>query len=132
MAARESYVINLMIAVDVLGNVLAGGSRWHTMSARTGYYAFVHGRSRGARRAFWNWLANVIDWSFKPLQGRNHCLKAWREEARVAPDIGRIQRSSEVGTVLVAVPIIFFCPLVYALNRVHQLSGIRLRNVAGW
>lgn len=140
MAVNTSYALNLMIAVDVLGNALTGGSRWHTISARTGYHAFAKGASRGMRRMLWKLLARVIDWSFKPVQGKGHCRKAWRREAcivstardRPAGEGGRFQGGNAVGTILIAIPIVGFCPVIYAVNRVLSWFGVRLKDAAGW
>ena len=132
MNARNHYLINLMIAIDVLGNALTGGSRWHTISARTGYHAFGTGASRGGRQKLWKWLANVIDWSFKPVQGKGHCRNAWQKEASVISGGGRFQGGNAIGTVMAAIPIVVLCPLIYATNLVLSWIGVKVRNPAGW
>lgn len=132
MAAKTPYPINVMVAIDVLGNAITGGSRWHTISARTGYHAFAAGASHGMRRRLWKLLARVIDWSFKPVQGKGHCLNAWRREACIVADGGKFQGGNAIGTVLVAIPIVGFCPLIYAVNRILSWFGVRLPDAAGW
>ncbi|MCY3883970.1 MAG: hypothetical protein OXG24_03540 [Gammaproteobacteria bacterium] len=74
-------LMNVLIAIDIVGNTLCGGSRWHTISARTGYFACNNNATQHSR--LWKFLAFVIDLSFLPWQGWGHCFDAWCSEAKV-------------------------------------------------
>lgn len=63
-------LITALAWVDRLGNVLAGG-HWHsTISARVGFF------SNPIDAYFWRFVETVIDWAFRPIDGKEHCKKA--------------------------------------------------------
>lgn len=66
-----TFLNNLCIGVDQLANVLSGGNPDSTISARVGYH-LVQEPSK-----YWEFLANVIDSTFKPIDGVNHCITAY-------------------------------------------------------
>lgn len=123
------YLMTILVAIDVLGNTLCGGSRWHTISARTGYFAF----SKNATKfpALWKALACIIDFSFLPWQGPRHCELAWKCEAKIV-NPPKFQWGGAAATFLVSIPITCCCPLIFAvgclafvfrLNTHNQPSG---------
>ncbi|MEW5250016.1 hypothetical protein [Microbulbifer discodermiae] len=78
-----SYIKNLMIAFDRLGNALADGDPDATVSGRTGHFAET---ATGPRGSFWRALAAMIDWGFLPWDGPDHCARVARAE-RALPHI---------------------------------------------
>lgn len=72
---KNSYVHNVMVSVDQLGNAVFGGNPDSTISARTGYFA-----ARGSDR-FWILQERLINYAFKPIDGPNHCRQAWQADA---------------------------------------------------
>jgi hypothetical protein len=74
MTERNSYVYNILLSLDQFGNSVFGGNPDSTISARTGYFA-----ARGSER-FWVIQERVINYAFKPVDGSNHCRKAWQAD----------------------------------------------------
>jgi hypothetical protein len=63
-----NYLLNLLVAIDQLGNAVAGGNPDVTVSGRVGY------QSAATEHWFWRTLERIIDLTFEPVDGRNHCL----------------------------------------------------------
>lgn len=75
-----SYLGHLFIAVDQLGNVLAGGNPDNTISSRVGYY---NNHKNLKRKAPWQWrfFEQIIDATFYPVDGPSHCHEAYFSDA---------------------------------------------------
>jgi len=74
------YLGNFFVAIDQLGNVLAGGNPDNTVSSRVGFYNssnYVKGD------APWQWklFEQIIDTTFYPIDGDNHCHEAYYNDA---------------------------------------------------
>lgn len=65
---------SVLLAVDQLGNALAGGYHDSTISARVGYNA-RHGNA--ITRNYWRLLEWMINFSFEPLDGPDHCYQSY-------------------------------------------------------
>lgn len=72
------YWLNVLIAIDQLGNTIAGGNPDNTISARVGFFASNHHQSK--IKSYWKALERIIDFTFAPLQGPGHCFRAWQGE----------------------------------------------------
>jgi hypothetical protein len=72
------YWLNVLIAIDQLGNALAGGNPDNTISGRVGFFASDLHKSK--IKAYWKGLERIIDFTFAPLQGPGHCFNAWLGE----------------------------------------------------
>ena len=70
------YILNVLIAIDQLGNTIGGGSPSNTVSARVGYFA-VHA---GMGKICWQFLEKVIDFAFYPLDGPGHCRNSYMKD----------------------------------------------------
>ena len=70
----RGWLYSVLIAIDQLGNALAGGYADSTISARVGYNAR---HSASVRKNYWRLLEWVIDYTFLPLDGPNHCYQAY-------------------------------------------------------
>lgn len=70
------YIYNLLVAIDQLGNTIAGGYHDTTISARVGFFA----REATHGRAFWKLLEKVIDFTFYPLDGPGHSYKSYLDD----------------------------------------------------
>jgi hypothetical protein len=66
------YVLNVLVAIDQLGNALGGGNPDNTVSARVGFFA----KRAQLGRFCWQCLEKIIDFAFYPLDGPKHCQKA--------------------------------------------------------
>lgn len=65
-----------LVRIDRLFNWFSGGNYQHTISARTGKYS---GESKGLK-PFWEWLEATVNLAFFPIDGANHCDKAYIKE----------------------------------------------------
>lgn len=72
-----TYLFNLLVAVDQLGNALCGGNPDCTISARIGYNA---GRISGRARRYWLTVESIVDFTFWPLDGDGHCKQAYEAD----------------------------------------------------
>ncbi|MFT5930414.1 MAG: hypothetical protein ACI9GE_000601 [Oceanospirillaceae bacterium] len=70
----RGWFYSVLIAIDQLGNALAGGYADSTISARVGYNAR---HSTPATKNYWRLLEWVIDYSFLPLDGPDHCYQVY-------------------------------------------------------
>ena len=70
----RGWLYTVLIAIDQLGNALAGGYADSTISARVGYNAR---NSAPVRQNYWRLLEWVINYSFLPLDGPDHCYQAY-------------------------------------------------------
>jgi hypothetical protein len=71
---------NILIAIDQLGNAIAGGNPDDTISARVGYFA--SDLIESVRKWFWKGLQSIIDGTFEPVQGPGHCFHAREEDEK--------------------------------------------------
>lgn len=80
----------VLIAVDQLGNALAGGHPVTTISARVGYFSL----NAKMGRFYWQALEALINFAFYPIDGPDHCYKAWQNDTnklyRIGSDIARV------------------------------------------
>lgn len=93
----------VMIAIDQLGNALAGGHPDATISSRVGYYS-VHG---GRIIYYWKLLELIIDFAFYPVDGPDHCKQAWKEEGDKPFQLG-----SDTARLVLSMFIVVTCPLI--------------------
>jgi hypothetical protein len=75
---KMPYWLNVLIAIDQLGNTIAGGNPDNTISARVGFFASDYHQSK--IKAYWRALERIIDFTLEPLQGPGHCFRAWLGE----------------------------------------------------
>ena len=74
MNYEKHYFTRILNAVSQFLHALFGGSGDISMSARCGYEVKV-GNARGYALA-----QKVVDWSFKSIDGENHCLNAYHKD----------------------------------------------------
>lgn len=74
------YLNNFFVSIDQLGNVLAGGNPDNTISSRVGYY---NKHNRANERAPWQWriFEKIINFTFYPIDGEDHCHEAFHNDA---------------------------------------------------
>lgn len=84
------WLKGVLVAIDQLGNAIAGGNPDATISARTGYFARV---KETPFRPWWQLMARIIDFTFHPIDGPDHCYNAYLrdkdEEHREGSDLMR-------------------------------------------
>lgn len=74
---RDSYILRVLVSIDQLGNTIAGGNPDVTISARTGYFANI---KKTRLRLWWRCMETIIDFAFRPIDGPDHCLRAYRAD----------------------------------------------------
>jgi hypothetical protein len=104
-----SYFRNLFIAIDQLGNALTGGNPDVTISARTGYFANVEHTSL---RWWWKCMESVINFTFLPIDGPDHCMLAYRNDKE-----GRSVEGNDFMRALLGVLVIMNCVALAVLIR---------------
>ena len=72
------FLGNFFVAIDQLGNVLAGGNPDNTISARVGILPI---RDKKNTSGYWKILQKIINTTFWPLDGSDHCLQAYYNDA---------------------------------------------------
>jgi hypothetical protein len=75
---KMPYWLNVLIAIDQLGNTIAGGNPDNTISGRVGFFASDLHLSK--IKSYWKALEQIIDFTFEPIQGPGHCFRAWQGE----------------------------------------------------
>jgi hypothetical protein len=75
---KMPYWLNVLLAIDQLGNAIAGGNPDNTISGRVGFFASDDHKSK--IKSYWKALERIIDLTFEPLQGTRHCYRAWQGE----------------------------------------------------
>ncbi|WP_350284245.1 hypothetical protein [uncultured Croceitalea sp.] len=86
-----SWIMQVLLAFDQLGNALAGGHHDSTISARIGFHLYDKDGDRGM---FWSFLEFVVNLVFSPVDGPHHCRMAYcsdrDEEFRSAGFLAKI------------------------------------------
>ena len=67
----------VFIAIDKFLNFLSGGSIKNTISGRVGYYA---NHANSYVKWYWNILQFIIDTTFYPMDGLNHCFNSYYKD----------------------------------------------------
>lgn len=102
------YLLNILIAIDQLGNTLAGGHPDVTISARVGYQCWKHEPGR-----YWRALRWVIDTTFKPIDGPGHCIEAYFSDVK-----GRHNSGSDAARLVLGVLVLAGCAVLAPIIRV--------------
>jgi len=107
-----NWPLAVLIAIDQLGNAVAGGHPDATISARVGYF------SANAKfgRAYWQLLEWMIDLTFFPVHGYRHCYQAWQNDADE-----RFQRGNDFARFLLGLIILVVCPPIALALRLFVL-----------
>jgi len=102
----------VLIAIDQLGNAIAGGHPVTTISARVGYF------SENTQRAklYWQWLESLIYLAFYPVDGPNHCRKAWKSDTHQFYRIG-----SDGTRIILSLLILVINPFIAVFLRIAVL-----------
>lgn len=73
---NSSSIISFLINLDRLGNAIAAGDYRTTVSGRVGYFALTK------QNKYWLLLERIIDFTFKPIDNKQHCFKAFVIESK--------------------------------------------------
>lgn len=112
------YLFNLLVAIDQLGNAVCGGNPDCTISARVGYNVLHY---TSPSKHYWKTISAIIDFTFWPLQGWNHCYDAY-----MADKADTINNSNgKVFRAMMTVIIVATCiPISIVLYAIYPLRNI--------
>ena len=74
IVTKYSWFMEVLLALDQLGNSLAGGHHDSTVSARIGFHLYD---ADGERGMFWSFLEFMVNFTFSPIDGPHHCRMAY-------------------------------------------------------
>jgi len=104
------YLANFFVSIDQLGNVLAGGNPDNTVSSRVGYYTEAY-YEKGKVPFRWRFFKTIINTTFWPIDGPEHCKEAYYNDAGEDFD----DRTSDIAVFILAIFIIGSCIIIAIL-----------------
>ncbi len=110
---ETSWLLGVLISIDQLGNAIAGGNPRSTISARTGYNVR---NSACQNRDFWKFLASIINYAFYPIDGPDHCDKAYRYDID-----GNYREGNDVMRMVLSVFVVVSCVFIAVCTRLYTL-----------
>lgn len=112
------YFKNVLISVDQLGNAICGGDPDNTISARVGYFSQA---DRSVKKWYWKALEKIINFTFWPVDGENHCQEAFEAD----PEETFYDNRGDVARVFMSIIIIASCiPISIILYSVWLIKKI--------
>lgn len=129
-----NFLTNFFISIDQLGNVLAGGNPDNTISSRVGYYTerYYEPEKTPLR---WKIFRSIINFTFYPIDGENHCKEAYFNDAGEEFDEGTSDFAVAILAVLIIVSCLFIAITFYLLfvfkivspKNINRTSNIKQR-----
>ncbi len=110
------YLGNVFVAIDQLGNAIAGGNPDNTISSRIGYYC----NHADINKWYWTVLNKIIDFTFYPIDGWNHCHEAYHNDAGELFDT----KTSNIAIAITAIIVIPLCLGIAILLWIAYAIGI--------
>ena len=108
-----SWIKGVLIAIDQLGNAIAGGNPDATISARTGYFA----RERESSLWFyWKTMELIINYAFYPVDGPDHCYQSYLADKDESNTAG-----SDFMRAVLGLMIIVFCIPIAVITRIYVI-----------
>ncbi len=119
------YISNIFISIDQFGNVLAGGNPDNTISSRVGYYTEKYYDKEDVPLK-WKIFKSIINFTFFPIDGRNHCKEAYYNDAGEEFDEG----TSDIAIAVLALIIILSCVVIsMVLYSLYSLGIVNPKNI---
>ncbi len=114
-----SYLGNFFVSIDQLGNVIANGNPDNTISSRVGFY---NKHNKSGQKAPWQWQAfeKIINFTFYPIDGEEHCHEAYHNDAGELFDM---HTKNIIVAILAGIIIIPSCFLISVLLYALYLFG---------
>lgn len=107
----KQYIKLNALAIDRLGNTLCGGSDVCTISGRVGYNA-----QKGKR--YWLVLQAIINFTFKPIDGPDHCLQAYKDEKKLPH-----KKGNDLMRLFLSIVVILGCIILIPIIRLIKIIG---------
>lgn len=108
-----SWIKGVLIAIDQLGNAIAGGNPDATISARTGYFA---NEVTSPFRYYWKTMELIINFAFLPIDGPKHCYNEYLKDKDDHNEAG-----SDILRAVLGIIIIVFCIPISVITRIYVL-----------
>ena len=96
----KRYIFNLLVSLDQLGNAITGGEPDSTISARIGFFSLTKSK-------YWGFMRSIVDFTFDPVDGPDHCLDAYKKDSDE-----KFKRGNDIAlfflsllTILICIPI---------------------------
>ena len=99
---ESSYLGRVGNAFSQLGHSISGGTSDVSISGKIGYMTEIKGSK------YWELLKWVVNNTFEPIDGKNHCQNAYTSDKFERYEIGTGVRQAIICTVLVSI----FCPII--------------------
>lgn len=109
---KRRYIYSFFVAIDQLGNALAGGNPDNTISSRVGYENYNE-KTKRKTPIYWKIFKIIIDFSFYPIDGKYHCKEAYFNDAGELFDEGVNKFMIPVLAVLIIFPCLIVIPILY-------------------
>jgi len=105
-----NWAQSVLVAIDQLGNAIAGGNPDATISARVGYFANKDTCSIKERcyKYYWQFLERVINVTFYLVDGPEHCLQEYQNDKEQ-----KFKKGSDLMRLILSIIIITACPLIF-------------------
>jgi hypothetical protein len=114
-----SYFGNLFVSIDQLGNAIAGGNPDNTISSRIGYYNY-HIDYLNNVTWYWNLFRSIVDFTFRPVDGDQHCHEAYHNDAGESFD----QDTNNWGVAFLFIFIFLSCVVIAIILYFLYLLGV--------
>lgn len=112
---KSKSVIDVLLNIDRLGNAIAGGNYKNTVSGRVGGLSLI------STNRTWKVLEGIIDFTFKPIDGKGHCYGAYVWE--IEDDAPRFhRRSSDISIALLSLLVVPACLLLAPVIKLYSLG----------
>ena len=99
---KRIWFMEVVIAIDRMFNAIAGGRSEITISARLGYLYYK-------RPSPWaTILMRIVDFTFKPVDGNNHCLQAYFLETDEV-----IIKGNKIALAFLSLFVVLGCVVIY-------------------
>lgn len=115
------YILHLLISIDQLGNVIAGGNPDNTISARVGFYNHHYPDDQKVT-FFWKVFEWIINTTFWPIDGPNHCHEAYHNDAGEFFDTGTKDWAVAILFIIITITCIGIAAILYLLYFLKIIS----------
>jgi len=108
------FLSNFFVSIDQFGNVLAGGNPDNTISSRVGYYN-QHNKTDNKVPFQWKLFMEIIDFTFYPIDGNEHCHEAFHNDAGEEFDNNTNNKILAILAILIILSCIVISSILYIL-----------------
>lgn len=122
---KQSWFMNILVAIDQLGNAVAGGNPDSTISARIGRFKR---HTLGSLKRYWNTLEKIVDFTFRPIDGDDHCLQAYLNDKDEEFNSGNILAKIilfiiTLGSCIILFPFILIISLLFPRTKTKYIMN---------